>query len=331
MFIVCAALTGVAWAASTDFVELASSPEPVDDPVFVAAADLDGDTDRDLAVANSPGSVTILKNFGGGDFFQTVSSPVATGAGPRSIAAADLDGDADQDLAVANINSDNVTILRNRGAGNFVQPPWSPEAVGASPVSVAAADLDGDTHLDLAVTNSFAANVTILMNNGSGNFVRPASSPEAVENHPESIVAADLDGDADQDLAVANQFSDNVTILRNTGSGDFVERGTSPEPAGEFPASLVATDLDGDTDQDLAIANAVSDDVTIFATPARETSTSHEPGAGPGRSDLRHGRGLRPRWRPGPRGRERGFRRGHNPPQQRRGQLQPAGHEPGVR
>ena len=271
MFIVCAALAAVAAAASTNFVELASSPEPVDDPVFVAAADLDGDTDRDLAVANSPGSVAILKNFGTGDFHQPVSSPEAAGAGPRSIAAADLDGDTDRDLAVANINSSDVTILRNRGSGNFVQPPSSPEAVGDSPVSVAAADLDGDTDVDLAVANSFADNVTILRNNGSGNFVRPASSPEAVGDHPHSVAVADLDGDADEDLAVANRFSDDVTILRNTGSGDFVEPGTSPESAGEFPASVAATDLDGDTDQDLAIANAVSDDVTIL----RNTGTGN--------------------------------------------------------
>ena len=56
-----AALVGVALAASTNFSELASSPEPVGlGPIAVAAADFDGDGDRDLATANvSGGNVTI--------------------------------------------------------------------------------------------------------------------------------------------------------------------------------------------------------------------------------------------------------------------------------
>ena len=58
--------------------------------------------------------------------------------------------------------------------------------------------------------------LTILRNNGFGNFVEPASSPEPTGNGPRrAVAAADLDGDADLDLAVANSLSDDVTILRN--------------------------------------------------------------------------------------------------------------------
>ncbi len=98
---------------------------------------------------------------------------------------------------------------------NFVEPTSSPEAAGDSPASVAAADLDGDGDNDLAVANANASGVTILRNNGFGNFFEPASSPEAAGSTPLSVAAADLDGDTDQDLAVANFSSDNVTILRN--------------------------------------------------------------------------------------------------------------------
>jgi uncharacterized repeat protein (TIGR01451 family) len=101
--------------------------------------------------------------------------------------------------------------------GDFAQPLTSPEAAGSGPVSVAAADLNGDAKPDLAVANVSSGNVTILLGDGSGNFTAAGTSPEAAGGGPESVAAADLNGDANKDLAVANGASDNVTILLNQG------------------------------------------------------------------------------------------------------------------
>jgi hypothetical protein len=38
---------------------------------------------------------------------------------------------------------------------------------------------------------------------------------------PSSVFASDLDGDGDEDLAVSNFDSDNVSILLNNGNGTF--------------------------------------------------------------------------------------------------------------
>jgi hypothetical protein len=274
-----AALVGVAVAASTNFSELASSPEPVGlGPIAVAAADLDGDGDRDLATANvSSGDVTVLRNNGAGDFAERATSPEDAGSFPSGLAAADLDGDGDQDLAVTNQVSEDVTILRNKGSGNFVEPATSPEPTGAPAFAPVAADLDGDGDRDLAVASGDPDNhVTILRNKGSGNFVEPATSPEPVGNGPFAIAVADLDGDGDRDLAVANQQSANVTILRNRGTGNFVEPATSPEGARAFPHAITAAQFDGKPLPDLVVANEGDDNVTVldnlgagdFAEPA---------------------------------------------------------------
>jgi hypothetical protein len=262
----CGTLAAAAPAASTDFVEAATSPEAAGFlPAAVAAADFDGDGDRDLAVTNAgSGNVTIQRNDGAGDFEQPASSPEAAGTAPFSVAAADLDGDSDRDLAVANLGSDDVTILRNNGSGNFAQAGSSPEAAGDGPGSVAAADLDGDGDQDLAVANEDSDNVTILRNNGAGNFVQPASSPEAAGSVPLAVAAADLDGDSDQDLAVAATGTDTTTILSNNGSGNFAQASSSPEAAGDGPAAVAAADFDGDSDQDLAVANENSDNLTVL-------------------------------------------------------------------
>jgi hypothetical protein len=250
--------------AGLKFRESQSSPVAVGDyPYGLVAADLDGDGDQDLAVSNfGTDNVTILRNNGSGKFTQPASSPVAVGDGPKDIVAADLDGDGDQDLAVSNAYSNTVTILRNNGSGKFAQSASSPVAVGDRPYAIVAADLDGDGDQDLAVPNISSDNVTILLNNSSGQFT-PASSPVSVGHNPNHIVAADLDGDGDQDLAVTI-YSDNVTILRNHGSGKFTQSASSPVMVGDNPIAIAAADLDGDGDQDLAVSNVYSHNVTIL-------------------------------------------------------------------
>ena len=128
----------------------------------------------------------------------------------------DIDGDGDRDLTVTNQGSDDVTVLRNNGSANFNALLSSPEGVGGRPLGQpATADFDGDGDTDLAVSNADDDNISILRNAGGGNFTQPATSPESVGDNPRRQVAADLDGDGDPDLAVANQNGSSVTILRN--------------------------------------------------------------------------------------------------------------------
>ena len=244
----------------------ASSPETTGaTPVALAAADFDGDTDQDLAVVNNGSdNLTILRNDGSGNFIQPASSPEVVGDAPASVAAADLDGDTDQDLAVAGGNFNRVTILLNNGSADFAEAATSPEQAGNQPVAVVAADLDGDADPDLAVANGGADSLTFLRNNGSANFAEPASSPEATGNFPNALTASDFDDDGDSDLATGNQISDDVTILRNTGSGNFVEPASSPEDAVDGPISIAAADLDGDVDPDLAVVDVNTNNVTIL-------------------------------------------------------------------
>src|SRR5438270_630460 len=74
-------------------------------------------------------------------------------------------------------------------------------------------------------------------------------------NEPISIAAADFTGDGVLDLAVANQGSNNISILLHNGPGGF--RVLSPTPLGagsrDLPSALTIGDFTGDGLPDLAV------------------------------------------------------------------------------
>jgi hypothetical protein len=230
-------------------------------PKSVYCADLDGDTDLDLAVANSAGAdVSILKNNGDGTFAGAVN--YGAGNTPQSVFCADLDGDDDLDLAVANADlfTGNISILKNNGDATFAGA--ANYAAGGGPYSVFCAHMDGDDDLDLAVANHWGHSLSILMNNGDATFQSPVNyDPGGGGIYPNSVFCADLDGDLDMDVAVANGLTDDVWILMNYGDGSLGP--IQYYSAGDAPRSIFCADVDDDADIDLVVANESSNNVSI--------------------------------------------------------------------
>jgi hypothetical protein len=72
----------------------------------------------------------------------------------------------------------------------------------------------------------------------------------------------DLNGDGQQDLAVANFGTNNVSILLGNGAGSF--GAATNFDIGIGPLSVAVGDFNGDGKQDLAVANVNSHDVSIL-------------------------------------------------------------------
>ena len=70
---------------------------------------------------------------------------------------------------------------------------------------------------------------------------------------PDALVAGDFNGDGRTDLAVANDGSNDVSVLLGNGDGTFQPQVTYA--VGTGPAALVAGDFTGDGRTDLAVAN----------------------------------------------------------------------------
>jgi Flp pilus assembly secretin CpaC len=135
-------------------------------PAGVATADFNGDNNQDLAVTNkTDGTVSILLGNGGVNgnvtFTSALNSPFAAGSGPTAMIAENFTG-TNTDLAIADETGNNADVLIGNGDGTFNTPISLP--TGNAPISLASADLNGDSTLDLVTANNQSATVTVTLN-----------------------------------------------------------------------------------------------------------------------------------------------------------------------
>jgi streptogramin lyase len=98
--------------------------------------------------------------------------------------------------------------------------PWT-TAPGPTPTRWRWAIFNGDGKLDLVVANDGSNNVSILLGNGDGTFRAAVNYGVGSGSAPTSVAVGDFNGDGKLDLAVANELSNNVSILLGNGNGTF--------------------------------------------------------------------------------------------------------------
>ena len=233
----------------------------------ISFADFDGDDDLDVLITGgyNDGSfqrISELYTNNGSGTFSLMSTPF-TGVSLSSATFADVDDDNDQDVFITGYNASGqgvCELYKYMGFGIYILATDNP-FVGVYDGSIALADIDGDTDLDLLVTGevNFAERSTRLYtNDGNGSYALVAATP--FPNISRSSVAfADVDGDNDQDLLIAgagiNEYSE---LYVNDSNGNYTLVADTSIPNITF-GSIAFADIDNDNDSDFIITGSGDD------------------------------------------------------------------------
>ena len=200
-----------------------------DGPLIYVSGDFNDDNITDLAIAHQGvDSVLVLFNDGDGAFPPADRITLTLDSSVRDIAAGDFNNDGLTDLAVARAGdtSEHITVFQNDSDAPGMFSPTADYAVGDTASvwtvqGIVAVDLDGENGTDLAVIAQRVAigtqsDLHILLSSPDGSLDM-TSYLDLWLAGAASVIAADLDQDGDQDLAIGG--GDWIILARNEGGG----------------------------------------------------------------------------------------------------------------
>jgi hypothetical protein len=255
------------------------------DPLYLAAADLNGDKLPDVVSASfSAGTISVFLNSA--QTPGTFAAPLLLSSpGASQVAVGDLNGDGLPDLVTADYG---VSLFIQTSPGAFANAvPLYPG--GANWVAVG--DLNGDGAQDVALTD--AVGVKVLMHSGpptGTTFAAPVAVFTQTLNYNVSganlIAIADVNGDGLNDLVITDPgptggSAPTVSVLLQNAAhpGQFLPAVSYPTAPGSLAQSILVIDVDGDSRPDIVIGGtrAVSVLLQKASTPGTFAAAANYP------------------------------------------------------
>ncbi|CAF4018097.1 unnamed protein product [Rotaria sp. Silwood2] len=186
-------------------------------PRSLAIADFNGDTYKDIAVANlNTRNIGVFLGHGDGTFETQKSSFNRDHFFPIRIAVGDFNEDTRSDVAVSYESESIVGVMFGYGNGTFGTQADSAIETAVITLSAAVSDFNCDGHLDIAIGQNKSHSIGVLLGHGDGNFDKQTIFSSEFNGPYTSMVVGDFNGDGCQDIVAMNSESYSMDILLNT-------------------------------------------------------------------------------------------------------------------
>lgn len=220
-------------------------------PFSITTGDFNGDNNPDLATANlSSGNISVLLGDGKGGFAPATNFD-ANADEPIAITTGDFNNDGKADLITANYNSGNVSIFLGNGTGSFATAKNF--SVTSYPTSITVGDFNRDGKLDIVTSHYYSSLVAELLADGAGGFKQADYWETGSRSGPWAVINNDFNGDGLIDLAVADYYQGNVSVMPGNGMGGFY--GPFSFTVEGSPYAIASGDFNRDGKLDLAVPN----------------------------------------------------------------------------
>ena len=231
----------------------------------MAAADLNGDGNLDVAYYGKPEELAVAYGDGKGAFPDTNTWGLEEGL---AVAAGDLNGDGRADLVL--LQKKATAVLIQGPGGVLLEPVLLPHAEeGLSGLLVR--DLDGDGRQDLVLlSNQSARSVRVRFQRADGSL----GAEIALETTPwRELELLDLDPTPGTEVCVVQRTSGVLRTLklvrRGAGEGQAVPLGTIEvhafeETRGGKARSMAIGDVDGDGRKDIVVTEPALAQVAVY-------------------------------------------------------------------
>jgi FG-GAP-like repeat len=255
----------------------------------VVIGDINKDNKADVVVADHGGNtLRILYGTGGRNFDPPVSpgpeppatpTPGPTPGHPSFVLTADLDNDGFPDLAEGSTDDSTVSVRfqNSNQPGQFRAITTVDLRSMGQPTAMVADFFNDDALLDLGVTIRTGGNDSfiILVATRSGSTISyVASNTVGTDPSPSDIGVGSFTKAGARDIVVTTMDRDLADFYEDGTEPPFKE--LNPKESGTGPVALTVADFDGDTKDDVVIANRDSGTLTIFRSavpPSTPTPT----------------------------------------------------------
>ena len=180
--------------------------------------------------------------------FETMITTSANGA--NAVYAADVDRDGDVDVISASSGDDTIAWYENTAGDGSGWTKIVVSTLADSAKSVFAGDIDKDGDIDIVSASANDNKIAWYENTAGDGSVWTEHVVSTTANDANSVIAADMDGDGDLDLA-SSLYGGNRVLWHENTAGDGSSWSEHTVATGVYSRSVYAGDIDDDGDFDL--------------------------------------------------------------------------------